>query len=68
MAISKNVAALISFNNYCEAHPEERFWQALRNWSNSYYPDMRSHIFRANDPSDGGVSDWRETAIDTWEL
>ena len=24
---------LKSFVNYCLAHPQERFWQALRNWS-----------------------------------
>lgn len=24
---------LKSFTSYCKAHPEERFWQALRNWS-----------------------------------
>ncbi len=24
---------LDSFTQYVEAHPEERFWQALRNWS-----------------------------------
>lgn len=23
---------LKSFISYCEAHPNERFWQALRNW------------------------------------
>lgn len=23
---------LKSFISYCEAHPDERFWQALRNW------------------------------------
>jgi hypothetical protein len=23
---------LASFVAYCKAHPEERFWQALRNW------------------------------------
>ena len=22
-----------SFTQYCEEHPGERFWQALRNWS-----------------------------------
>jgi len=27
---------LKSFVNYCLAHPQERFWQALRNFSN--YP------------------------------
>jgi hypothetical protein len=30
---SKNVYALTSFVEYCKAHPQERFWQALRNWS-----------------------------------
>ena len=24
---------LKSFIDYCVAHPQERFWQALRNWS-----------------------------------
>lgn len=24
---------LESFIAYCKAHPDERFWQALRNWS-----------------------------------
>jgi hypothetical protein len=24
---------LKSFIDYCLAHPQERFWQALRNWS-----------------------------------
>lgn len=30
---SKNADKLASFTAYCQAHPEERFWQALRNWS-----------------------------------
>lgn len=30
---SKNLEALKSFTKYCLEHPEERFWQALRNWS-----------------------------------
>lgn len=29
--------ALQSFIAYCEAHPKERFWQALRNWSTFSY-------------------------------
>jgi hypothetical protein len=29
----RNKAALASFTAYCEAHPQQRFWQALRNWS-----------------------------------
>lgn len=23
------------FNEYCKAHPKERFWQALRNWADA---------------------------------
>lgn len=30
---NKNSALLNEFFNYCVAHPEYRFWQALRNWS-----------------------------------
>lgn len=30
---SKNMAVLLDFVEYCKAHPQERFWQALRNWS-----------------------------------
>lgn len=29
---SKNQIKLESFTKYCEQHPEERFFQALRNW------------------------------------
>jgi|WetSurSiteA1Bulk_404760.scaffolds.fasta_scaffold99658_2 hypothetical protein len=31
---NKNMVLLLQFANYCEEHPQERFWQALRNWSN----------------------------------
>jgi len=27
---------LTNFIQYCQDHPEERFWQALRNWSGYY--------------------------------
>jgi hypothetical protein len=30
---NKNMNTLIDFTAYCTQHPEERFWQALRNWS-----------------------------------
>ena len=30
--MSKNSRLIASFKIYCEEHPEERFWQALRNW------------------------------------
>ncbi len=28
----KSAELLHSFQQYCYAHPDERFWQALRNW------------------------------------
>lgn len=31
----RNKNVLASFVAYCEAHPEQRFWQALRNWANA---------------------------------
>jgi hypothetical protein len=33
---NKNIKLLKDFTNYCIKHPEQRFWQALRNWSNFY--------------------------------
>jgi hypothetical protein len=34
---TRNSEALQSFVQYCEEHPEQRFWQALRNWSKWRY-------------------------------
>jgi len=31
--MNKNKKLLNDFTKYCSAHPELRFWQALRNWS-----------------------------------
>lgn len=33
MKKTRNSEVLKDFTKYCIAHPEERFWQALRNWS-----------------------------------
>jgi hypothetical protein len=30
---NKNQKQLESFIAYCKAYPDQRFWQALRNWS-----------------------------------
>ena len=30
---SKNYDTLREFMRYCQDHPEQRFWQALCNWS-----------------------------------
>ena len=35
--MNKNLKLLTEFAKYCESHPEERFWQALRNWSGSVF-------------------------------
>lgn len=29
---NKNIKTLEDLTSYCNLHPEERFWQALRNW------------------------------------
>jgi hypothetical protein len=34
---NKNKKLLLSFITYCFLHPEERFWQAIRNWSGAAY-------------------------------
>jgi hypothetical protein len=33
----KSKRTLDDFIMYCYDHPDERFWQALRNWSGSAY-------------------------------
>lgn len=30
---TRNSEVLRDFVSYCETHPTQRFWQALRNWS-----------------------------------
>lgn len=34
--LTKSEKLLIDFAQYCYTHPEERFWQALKNWSGAY--------------------------------
>lgn len=34
----KSQSKLKSFVQYCEANPELRFWQALRNWNQLWNP------------------------------
>lgn len=31
--MTRNSELLMSFAAYCNENPEQRFWQALRNWS-----------------------------------
>lgn len=35
--MNKNIEKLESFTAYCKEFPEERFWQALRNWSKNAF-------------------------------
>ncbi len=37
MIENRNNVVLADFVRYCEEHPQERFWQALRNWANVYF-------------------------------
>ena len=37
----KNKKLLDSFVKYCTEHPEERFWQALRNWARESNPKIQ---------------------------
>jgi len=60
---------LSSFVSYCEAHPEQRFWQALRNWANEHYPKKkRSHILRANLTEGEGFKVGHFPMDDTFEM
>lgn len=34
---NNNATKLASFVAYCQEHPEERFWQALKNWAEVSY-------------------------------
>jgi hypothetical protein len=31
--MNKNIEKLESFTEYCKKNPDQRFWQALRNWA-----------------------------------
>jgi hypothetical protein len=35
--MNKNGGKLVDFVDYCLNHPNERFWQALRNWSGYHF-------------------------------
>jgi hypothetical protein len=68
MSDTRNSKVLRDFVAYCEAHPTDRFWQALRNWSG------HSFIYAVPPTPTGEVSsnDWEREfrgACDTfyWE-
>jgi hypothetical protein len=44
--LSNNSADLRQFTLYCLDHPQQRFWQALRNWSqNSFILTAENYDF-----------------------
>lgn len=59
--MNKNAKVLSDFVEYCRAHPEYRFWQALRNWSHHNYVIVSPVL-----PTDAEFeSSWRDTF--NWE-
>ena len=60
MQDSRNEKALQSFIKYCESHPYERFWQALRNWSEYNY------IFGSDDKPENLMKDYHYSLEDTF--
>lgn len=63
--LNKNIDRLDSFSLYCRKHPEQRFWQALRNWSGYEYRKeiaqgvlpIPSFIFMGCDHDEDGIKD-----------
>lgn len=41
---TRNSEVLADFVEYCEDHPDHRFWQALRNWSGYPFVVVRSSM------------------------
>ena len=53
--MDKNYTQLKSFRAYCTLHPEQRFWQALRNWNQIENPS-HNFILTAEINKDPGVN------------
>jgi hypothetical protein len=49
---SRSAAVLANFVEYCKAHPNQRFWQALRNWSGFRFiygsNELENYAYRIN--------------------
>lgn len=55
--MGKNKKLLKEFLAYCQAHPQQRFWQALRNWSRVAYVYAGDNNLDATDYCEGGLVD-----------
>lgn len=57
LTYSKNKTTLDSFIAYCKEHPEDRFWQALRNWSRWKFILVSNAPYYELDFTDGSLRD-----------
>jgi hypothetical protein len=46
---NKNRQILDDFVHYCVLHPEQRFWQALRNWSGFSFVGVKGIVIDGNE-------------------
>ncbi len=46
--LNKNKKLLDGFVKYCAKHPEQRFWQALRNWAGVLYIFTKDDTYNPN--------------------
>jgi hypothetical protein len=73
--MNKNGQKLVEFIKYCMEHPEQRFWQALRNWSGYYFVfgwRPKTPIMFNNDGSNiaEGLDEFRQKGLEDtfyWE-
>ena len=58
--MNKNIRLISDFNRYSLSHPEERFWQALRNWSGHnfiLFSDKMDSLDISKLPEEYGITD-----------
>lgn len=60
-----SLTKLESFVKYCAEHPEQRFWQALRNWAGVNFILFSSH-YDANMFNDEYLKNKHVTTKDTF--
>lgn len=60
MEKTRNSEALESFTRYCQQNPDQRFWQALRNWSRFDRIEGISIWFRGDER--------KEVRENTWDI
>jgi hypothetical protein len=55
---NRNEKLLNEFIEYCKSHPDERFWQCLRNWSGQpFILASKDAVFEINDEDVSGIRD-----------